>query len=250
MPEIFINYRTGDGESAAAHLRDKLVERFGNRHVFYASRSIELGDDYEEKLEKALRQCSVLIAVIGPRWTTFGKKLASREDWVRLEIERALHWGTPVIPVLLGRHMPRISAADLPEELAPLADLQSAVFDTHDVEGGVRRIGDAVAALVPGLEVEPDSPAPEPGAVANKTGDVGGNAVQARDVSGGLDFGTRMGEVNGQVHTGSGDLLHNPRFHHGDRHFHGDGATYVEGDQRGETRHYYGERRRDAEEGR
>ncbi|WP_432090169.1 toll/interleukin-1 receptor domain-containing protein [Streptomyces sp. NRRL F-5630] len=244
MPEIFINYRTGDGETVAAHLRDRLVERFGADSVFHASHSIGLGSAYPDKLESALRKCSVLLALVGPDWINFRTKLSDPADWVRHEIVSALEWGTPVIPVLLGRHMPRLAPEDLPAGLTPLADLQSAVFDTHDVEGGVRRIGDAVAALVPGLEKQRDRPTPERGTVTNTTGDVGGSAVQARDVSGGLNFGTQIGDAHGPVHTGQGDIFQNPRFHRGDRHVSGEGAMYVEGDQHGGVRQNFGDRQR------
>ncbi|WP_433343707.1 toll/interleukin-1 receptor domain-containing protein [Streptomyces sp. CA-253872] len=245
MPEIFVNYRTGDGEAAAAHLSDRLAARFGAAHVFHASRSIELGSAYPGELESALRKCSVLLAVIGPDWVNFRTKLSDPADWVRHEIVTALKWGTPVIPVLLGRRTPRLSPDELPAELAPLADLQSALFDTHDIEGGVRRIGDAVAALVPGLEKEEgDRPSPGPGTVTNSTGDVGGNTVQTRDVSGGLHLGTHIGEAHGPVHTGRGDIFQNSRHHGGDRHVSGDGAMYVEGDQHGDVQQHFGDRRR------
>jgi hypothetical protein len=248
MPEIFINYRTGDGEAAAAHLADKLSERFGSDRVFHASRSIGLGSAYPGELESALRKCSVLLALIGPDWVNFRTKLNDPADWVRHEIVTALEWGTPVIPVLLGRRMPRLSPAGLPQALAPLAGLQSAVFDTHDVEGGVRRIGDALAALVPGLENERD-PAPAPaGTVTNTAGDVGGNVAQARDVSGGLNLGTQIRDAHGPVHTGQGDIFHNARVHHGDRHVSGDGAMYVEGEQHGGVRQNFGARPRTEDE--
>ena len=86
--------------------------------------SIELGVDFVEELERALGKCAVLIAIIGSRWPTaadpFGhRRLDDPDDFVRLEIERALARGIRVIPVLVdGAPMPR--RQDLPESLAPL----------------------------------------------------------------------------------------------------------------------------------
>jgi hypothetical protein len=64
--------------------------------------------------------CSVLIAVVGPQWTTAaedaGRRLDDPQDWVRLEIEAALRRRARVIPVLLdGATMS--SASDLPLSL-------------------------------------------------------------------------------------------------------------------------------------
>ena len=40
MPGVFVNYRTGDGEWAAALIKRELSARFGADQVFYASQSI------------------------------------------------------------------------------------------------------------------------------------------------------------------------------------------------------------------
>ncbi|NED04854.1 toll/interleukin-1 receptor domain-containing protein, partial [Streptomyces sp. SID6648] len=46
MSEIFINYRTGDGEKTAALLRQGLSHRFGPGHAFHASQSIIPGESW------------------------------------------------------------------------------------------------------------------------------------------------------------------------------------------------------------
>lgn len=245
MEEVFINYRTGDGEKTAALLDQELARRFGKEHVFRASRSIAPGHAYPEALLTSLRGSSVLLAVIGPDWTNFRTRLHDPQDWVRKEIEEALTCELPVVPVLDGRKTNRLSRADLPPELARLADLQSIPFDTHDTEAGLRRIGDVVADMVPGLldltEVDTTSPASD--SVNNSMGDARGTAVQSRDFTGDVG-GTVIKNSRGNVHSGKGDIYQNSRHVSGDRHFSGDGMTYFEGDNHGGVRHQFGERDR------
>lgn len=137
MPHVFINYRTGDGERTAALLDQELSRRFGQDRVFRASRSIAPGHAYPEVLLTALRHSSVLLAIVGPDWTNFRRRLQDPDDWVRKEIEAAFECGLIVVPVLDGRKTDRLSKAALPPELARLADLQSVPFDsTHDTEAG------------------------------------------------------------------------------------------------------------------
>jgi len=50
MQGVFINYRTGDGEEAAALLEQRLSDRFGKERIFRATTSIKPGQPYPEKL--------------------------------------------------------------------------------------------------------------------------------------------------------------------------------------------------------
>ncbi|WP_329279969.1 toll/interleukin-1 receptor domain-containing protein [Streptomyces sp. NBC_01451] len=242
MNEVFINYRTGDGEKTAALIDQELSRRFGSQHIFRASRSIAPGEAYPDSLLDALRRSSVLLAVVGPDWTNFRTRLHDPEDWVRREIEEAFSCELPVVPILDGRKTNRLSKADLPHELARLADLQSIPFDTHDTENGVRRIGDLVAEMVPGLNDL--SPAQETSSasdtVTNSIGDVSGTAVQSRDFTGDVG-GTIVKGSRGPVHTGNGHIYQNSRHVSGDRHLSGNGMTYVEGDNHGSVQHRFGE---------
>lgn len=62
---IFVNYRTGDGEFAAALLHLHLVGVFGAGSTFLASQAIAAGHDFEREILDQLASC---LAVIGPRW--------------------------------------------------------------------------------------------------------------------------------------------------------------------------------------
>jgi len=242
MKEVFINYRTGDGEKTAALIDQELSRRFGPQHVFRASRSISPGEAYPDSLLAALRHSSLLLAIVGPDWANFRTRLHDPEDWVRREIEEAFTCELPVVPILDGRKTNRLSKDDLPPELERLADLQSIPFDTHDTETGLRRIGDLVAEMVPGLDdlASADRTASASDTVTNSIGDVSGTAVQSRDFTGDVG-GTVVKGSHGPVHTGSGSIYQNTRHMSGDRHFSGNGMTYFEGDNHGNVQHRFGE---------
>ena len=68
MAEVFINYRTGDGDEAAEFLASRLSDRFGKEHIFKASHSIQPGESFPKALIDAAQKSNVLLAVMGPDW--------------------------------------------------------------------------------------------------------------------------------------------------------------------------------------
>jgi hypothetical protein len=56
VAEVFINYRTGDGDEAAEFLAARLSDRFGKEHVFKASHSIRPGELFPKALIDAARK--------------------------------------------------------------------------------------------------------------------------------------------------------------------------------------------------
>jgi len=148
VPRIFVNYRTGHGEFAAALLDIHLAEVFGADDVFLASRTIEPGRDFADEIFTKLAECTVLLVVVGPGWPdakddTGRLKLDLPEDWVRREIAAAFDQGITVIPVLLD-DMPRLDSCQLPTALAELGRCQ-AVRLRHTQAGEDLRV--IVAAL-------------------------------------------------------------------------------------------------------
>ncbi|MFC4495176.1 toll/interleukin-1 receptor domain-containing protein [Streptomyces ovatisporus] len=252
MTEVFINYRTGDGEKTAALLDQELSRRFGKKSVFRASKSIPPSELYPDNLLTALRRSSLLLVVVGPAWTSFRSQLHNPKDWVRREIELAFSHQLSVLPILDGRKTDRLSKADLPPELARLADLQSLPFDTHDTEAGVKRIGDVVAELVPWLNDSTDQAyekSPAPDTVTNSIREVSGTAVQSREFTGDVG-GTVVKGAQGPVHAGNGHIYQNSRHVSGDRQFSGNGMTYFEGDNHGNVQHRFNESDSGEDEGR
>ncbi|GAA2474447.1 hypothetical protein GCM10010406_08080 [Streptomyces thermolineatus] len=259
MHEVFINYRTGDGEMTAALIDQALCDRFGEDSVFRASRSIGLGKTFEDELLRTVRRSRLLLAVVGSRW--IGHPVLGKDnDWVGREIVEAFEWGVPVVPVIEGRRTERLNRADLPTELARLADLQSLRLDTQNAPADLARIGDLAVDMVPSLKAvdrtarrsSEHGPAAAPGSVTNSIGDVHGTAVQAQEITGGVNIGgvstgnggTVIKDSSGPVHTGRGDIYHNSRHVSGGRHISGDGAVYFEGDNQGGIHQNFGNPRR------
>jgi hypothetical protein len=124
---IFICYRRGDSGGHAGRLRDRLAEAFGETQVFRDIDSIEMGEDFVDRITRTIAACRVVLVLIGPRWLTAlnaegGRRLDDPDDYVRLEVSAALRapQSVTVIPVLVqGADMPR--TADLPDDLLPLS---------------------------------------------------------------------------------------------------------------------------------
>ena len=142
-PNIFISYRRDDAGGWAGRLYDKLVQQFGEDHIFMDIDTISPGVDFVEAIQQAVTSCDVLLALIGQRWLTAIDAGTSRRridiptDYVRVEIAAALKRNIRVIPVLLPKtSMPRLN--DLPQVLRPLSrrnafDLGETRFH-HDVD--------------------------------------------------------------------------------------------------------------------
>ncbi|MFI7536050.1 TIR domain-containing protein [Streptosporangium sp. NPDC049376] len=252
MHEVFVNYRTGDGDKSAVIIEQELNNRFGEGTVFRAGTSIKSGERYPAKLINGVKRSSVLLAVIGPNWIHH-PALHDEDDWVRREIVQALADGIPVIPLLDGRRTERLKRGDLPKELAVLAEHQSLPMDLHqDVRSSLERLADRIVECVPSLGAPPPGAAETPGSVNNSMADVYGPAVQARDITG--DVGTVIKGNHGPVHTGNEGPVHMGKgdlndYRNSSRTF-GDGATYVEGDNRREIRHRFGGSRKDGDDNR
>lgn len=164
MPGVFVNYRTGDGEWAAALVKRELSARFGADQVFYASQSIRLGEDFSREILSGLRRCEVLLALIGPRWVGAVdregvRRLDKADDWVRREITEAFQSGLRVIPVLMDGIDP-LTEADLPDALQRLARCQYLRIHHRSDDLDLPRLVDELVELVPELVTAKAAPAP------------------------------------------------------------------------------------------
>jgi TIR domain len=206
MAEVFVNYRTGDGDEAAELLARHLSDRFGGDHVFKASRSIQPGEAFPEALLKGARECLFLLAIIGPAWAQ-APQLRHEDDWVRREILEAHASAATVVPVLKGRKADRLRRSDLPADLDWLADRQSLHLDTRDSEVDLTRIASFLAERIPALKAaDGTSGKPSPGGA--NSGEVTGPRAGVRSVGGNLKV---FGTTHGPVHTGKGDIYQGPR---------------------------------------
>lgn len=122
--KVFISYRRSDSIDICGRIYDRLVRDFGEQNVFKDVDNIPFGVDFVEYLDSQVKECTVLFAVIGPKWTNAQddkgrQRLADPNDFVRIEIESALRRNILVVPLLVGgAAMPHVE--DLPESLQPL----------------------------------------------------------------------------------------------------------------------------------
>lgn len=128
MAGTFINYRTGDGGRSAELIDERLVEVFGHDNVFRDRRSMRPGTSFPEALQHELQTCTVLLALIGPRWLTIRdrktkiRRIDIPDDYVRREIAMAFEMNKIVIPVLLDTRLPKADV--LPPSIARLSTQQ------------------------------------------------------------------------------------------------------------------------------
>ena len=127
--------------------------------------TIKGGDNFVAVIEDKVRQCDVLLALIGERWLTItGEDGATRRlempgDFVRLEIAKALERKVRVIPVLVGgAAMPQ--AADLPKDLQPLAVHQAMDLRDAHFHADADLLIDLLNKTVPGVRERPWADAP------------------------------------------------------------------------------------------
>jgi TIR domain-containing protein len=237
VPEIFINYRSSDCKDAAVAIEQNLSARFGSDQVFRAAKSIRPGENYRTGLATASSGVRVLLALIGPNWLDArdrngDRALDNEDDWTRKGILNAMESGARVIPILCGRKMDRLSVADLPPDLAPLADLQSLTYDTGSADADMARIAAELVDLVPGLVDRTAQAAPEGGGPTNSNSGQAGTVVQGRDMTNGPITTTTFNGPTGPVSTGSGNQ----------NLFYGNGTSYVEGNVSGGIRQTVGKK--------
>jgi hypothetical protein len=168
---IFISYRRDDSRGYAGRLQSDLSRRYSEEHVF---RDIEIppGADFGEYITGLVDKCNVVLAIIGPGWLDARNREGERrlddpQDWVRLEIERALaREGVEVIPVLVdGARLP--PREELPPSMLALRRRNAFELSDRRWDYDVDQLGKHLDSLLRGtsaLHVRPAGigPAPTP----------------------------------------------------------------------------------------
>jgi hypothetical protein len=138
LARLFISYRRQDSDWPAGRIYDRLTDHFGRDQVFMDVDDIPYGVDFRDWLDRQIRSCDLVLAVIGQDWLDVRdaqqrRRLDNPNDFVRTEIELALEGGIPLIPVLLGgTPMPR--AEELPASLRRLPRLHAATLSAPGPE--------------------------------------------------------------------------------------------------------------------
>jgi TIR domain len=152
MTRVFVNYRSSDEPYGAILIDRMLVDRFGPEHVFRDTRTMLVGTHYPDLLWRAVRECQVLVAVIGPRWlerdSRGRRRIDEPDDYVRLEIAHVLRRGITVVPLLLD-DTPAPRTADLPPDIAGLAQRQYRTVRRRSAEHDIDRILTEIESWVP-----------------------------------------------------------------------------------------------------
>lgn len=172
MGGVFINYRTGDGDWAATFISRELAAKFGSENVFFASKSIRVGEDFVVRILDRLRQCDVFLAVIGPRWLTATSRtgeprLSDPDDWVRREILAAFRGGLRVIPIFLDG-TPALNQADLPDDISMLARCQYLRLHHRNDDRDIARVLDELTEILSALDQPADAVAQFKQALADR----------------------------------------------------------------------------------
>ncbi len=126
---VFISYRRSDSKSDARSICQRLEKTFGKRKVFIDVNSIRPGQNFQSVLNNDLKQCKIMLVVIGPHWLELLRPSGPAgsepsDDYVRMEIASALEHSLPIFPVLVdGATMP--DPKDLPDDLKQLSFRQA-----------------------------------------------------------------------------------------------------------------------------
>jgi len=155
MGKIFISYRRKDSPYVVQRAYDELASVFGRESIFMDLHDIQAGSDFVERLDVALKECKVMLAIIGDKWLTLLEKPqqeccpTGNTDYVFLEITTALVRKIPVIPVL-------VDEATMPQERQLPAELhQFSRCDAREVRSGrdfethLKRLVEAVESWIP-----------------------------------------------------------------------------------------------------
>lgn len=153
MSKIFISYRREDSSAVAQEIADVLRGRFGIDNVVIDVDSIMPGMDFYEKIQWEIEKCSVMLAIIGPKWSDSRdpenpsqRRLNDPDDVLRYEIASGLKKQLYVIPTLvLGARLP--NREELPKDLQGLRKLNAVDIPTKSESEYASQIAKLVQAI-------------------------------------------------------------------------------------------------------
>jgi TIR domain len=129
---IFISYRRADNPDFVERIRDWFAWKYGRDSVFMDFDTIPPFTPFADFIHDQVRECDVLVAIIGPEWMRLLRERLQQqddEDYVRTEIKLALELKKPVAPVCI-KQAPMPNPRDLPPDLRPMLDYNSAQLDS------------------------------------------------------------------------------------------------------------------------
>ena len=165
MGGIFISYRRGDSAAWAGRIWEHLTGAFGAERVFMDVDSLNLGEDFLDVIERYIDAIDVMLVIIGQRWVDAAdaqgrRRLDLDDDFVAIEIGRALERGCRVVPLLVDQaSMP--DTKELPPRLSVLArrhavDVSHAAF-ARDMERLINALAPLLTDDEPAGDTQPES---------------------------------------------------------------------------------------------
>lgn len=115
MTNIFCPYRREDTGDVIMQVVGRLKQYFGENGVYLDVQDEPLGSAFENRILKSIASTRVVLVFIGAHWAY---RLHEASDLVRREVEMALTFDIPVVPVLIG--VPDFGRVDLPRHLVEL----------------------------------------------------------------------------------------------------------------------------------
>ena len=144
MPRIFMSYRRADGVAAGARtgIFQALEAHYGRASVFMDVERLQVAHDFRSSLRQELCEADIVIMLIGPQWADIMRERGFDEnDFVRIELETALAFEKPIMPLLLGMDTVMPSADTLPESIRTIAFNHGVQLDTgRYFSAGMRRL--------------------------------------------------------------------------------------------------------------
>jgi HD superfamily phosphohydrolase YqeK len=138
--DVFFSYRSKD-----IQVVDKLYEGlrrvggFDQWQLWRDRNSLVPGKEWYAQIESASSRARVLVAVIGSDW----RPKDSKGDWVSRELKAAFAQNMAVLPLLIDQ-APLPHPEDLPEELAPLCDIQCLRIEASPTDSNCYTLKDAL----------------------------------------------------------------------------------------------------------
>jgi len=103
-PNIFVSAQLRDMPLFVNLIYQSLVHKLGSEHVFMDKRHNAVTNDWRVETEQVVRECDAMLIVIGPKWCHILQDHLQqyRTDWAMEEINLALLYNKPIVPILIG----------------------------------------------------------------------------------------------------------------------------------------------------
>src|SRR4029450_1239468 len=137
MVDIFISYHHRATRHVSARIAERLEAHFGQGSVFRDVERITVGAAFDKRIQDALSESRVPLAIIGDGWpgrdAPHESRLRDEADVLRQELAYCIQHEKPVVPVLVDdAQMP--TEDQLPEPLRDLARRQATPLRDGDFE--------------------------------------------------------------------------------------------------------------------